>query len=186
MEKRLFLTGDIGCGKSTALKHALGEEILRAGGFLTVRRFDEAGNFLGYTIERPDGSHARWFIRKTPEGRVKDLNAFRELGMILLREAVKYPFIVLDEIGGMEMLCPEFSEALYDVLRSGVPCIGVMKGRAAAAHMLHKNGGEGDFLPAAEELRKYIAEDPDTLLYECGMFDPRAVELAAEWAACYS
>ncbi|WP_320129218.1 nucleoside-triphosphatase [uncultured Sphaerochaeta sp.] len=35
--------------------------------------------------------------------------------------------ILLDEIGGVEMLMPEFRAQLYEVLEGEIPCLGVLK-----------------------------------------------------------
>ena len=56
MEKNLFLTGAIGNGKSTCIAEALGENLPKAGGFLTVRQRDDTGRAVAYWLKRPDGS----------------------------------------------------------------------------------------------------------------------------------
>ena len=53
--KNLFLSGPIGSGKSTAIATALGADLTRAGGFLTVRQRDDTGRAVAYYIQYPDG-----------------------------------------------------------------------------------------------------------------------------------
>ena len=50
MKRRLFLTGDMGCGKSTAIRQALGDRMGRCGGFLTQRVYDDEGVLQGFQI----------------------------------------------------------------------------------------------------------------------------------------
>ena len=50
MEKRIFLTGPTGCGKSSMLRRVLGESLSAAGGLVTERAMDEQGGFLGYEL----------------------------------------------------------------------------------------------------------------------------------------
>ena len=59
MKKRLFFTGPIGCGKSTAIASALGDRISQCGGFLT-RRYRQS--HLHFTLESPDGRMKETFL----------------------------------------------------------------------------------------------------------------------------
>lgn len=103
--------------------------------------------------------------------------------MQLLEEAEKASFAVLDEIGGIELLCPKFREALETLLQSGIPCIGVMKGTGPGSQMIRKLGLDKDYELAAESLRARLWLDRETLLYECSQFDPEALRLAQSWVS---
>ena len=59
MKRRLFLTGPMGCGKSTAIAAALGNRLHDCGGFLT-RRYREP--WLHFALETPD-THIGAIIR---------------------------------------------------------------------------------------------------------------------------
>ena len=59
MKRHLFLTGSIGCGKSTAITVALGEKITQCGGFLTRRHREP---HLHFTLESPDGEVKKTFL----------------------------------------------------------------------------------------------------------------------------
>ena len=50
MRRRLFLTGPIGCGKSTLIAKALGSTVRHAGGFLTLRVIEGAVSYTHLTL----------------------------------------------------------------------------------------------------------------------------------------
>ena len=52
-----------------------------------------------------------------------------------LRMSKGKKLILLDEIGGVEMLIPEFREELYEVLNGEIPCLGVLKLEVSNRHM---------------------------------------------------
>ena len=182
MEKNLFLTGPIGCGKSTAIARGMGEFLPGAGGFLTVRQRDEAGNPVAYHIQRPAGGHREMIINYFQQPYTMYMDVFESFGVQLLEEAKGYPYIVLDEIGGFEVLCPRFMDALMPLLESDIPIIGVMKGAAPAGRMIRNLGLGESYVTGAEALRQWMRQDPDTVLYECGRFDPEALGLVRQWA----
>ena len=174
MKRRLFLTGPIGCGKSTAIARALGEDITRFGGFLTRRHREPE---LHFTLESPDGGICETFLDLSG-GRPKlDLDVFSRSGISLLRGDI----LVLDEIGGIELLCPEFAAALEQILQTDIPVIGVMKGPGPAGALIQRLGLSETYARAAESLRDRLKNDGDTLLYECGRFDEQALLLAEHW-----
>lgn len=183
--KRLFLTGPSGCGKSTSIAAALGEHMGSAGGFLTVRRRDETGRAVAYLLQKTDQTGGEIIIDYSEIPAKMYLEVFADLGVRLLEEAKQYPYIVLDEIGGFELLEPSFRAALSAVLESDIPCIGVMKGAGPANKMIRKLGLGEEYENAAEALRCQMRGDEDTLLYECGQFDPEGLRLAREWVSRY-
>lgn len=179
--KNLFLTGSVGCGKSTAIATALADAMGKAGGFLTVRQKDETGRAVAYWIQRPDGTERQVIIDYSEKPYTMHLEVFEDLGIRLLKEAVQYDYVVLDEIGGFEVLSEPFVEALMELLKSDVPCIGVMKGEGPASKMIQKLGLGDVYVRKAEELRQWMRDDSDTMLYACGQFDPEGLELAGLW-----
>ena len=76
--------------------------------------------------------------------RVK-LEVFETLGVQYIRQAIedyrtgRISLVLLDEIGGHEMICVEFRQALYEILESDIPCIGVVKLQESARGMLRKH-----------------------------------------------
>ena len=179
MKRRLFLTGPIGCGKSTAIANALGEEITQCGGFLTRRHREPK---LHFTLDSPDGQCSETFL-DFPDGKPRvNMDTFSHLGVTLLNGNI----LVLDEIGGIELLCPEFTTALEQVLQSDIPIIGVLKGQGPAGALIEALGLSEEYLQAAESLRNRLRNDENTLLYECGQFDKQALHLAKQWVKEYT
>ena len=175
MKRRLFLTGPIGCGKSTAIRAALGDNLSQCDGFLT-RRYREP--HLRFTLESPDGANKETFLDFSTGKPEVNLQVFSRT---FLRGLV----LVLDEIGGIELLNPEFTAALEAVLKSDIPILGVIKGEGPAGALIETLGLTKEYELAASRLRAHLRSDPDTLLYECGQFDENALRFAAQWAEEY-
>ena len=182
MEKNLFLTGAIGNGKSTCIAEALGENLPKAGGFLTVRQRDDTGRAVAYWLKRPDGSDGQIIIDYFAKPYTMHLEVFENFGTALVKEARNYDYVVLDEIGGFEVLSQTFMEGLMQLLESEIPCIGVMKGAAPASKMIEKLGLGDAYVQKAESLRQWMKQDENTRLYECSRFDPEGLRLAQKWA----
>ena len=179
MKKRLFLTGPIGCGKSTAIAAALGERITQCGGFLT-RRYLEPN--LHFRLESPDGQYSKTFLEFSNGNPRMNMDVFSQLGVSLLRGNI----LVLDEIGGIELLCPDFAAALMQVLQRDIPVIGVMKGEGPAGALVEALGLSEEYTHAAARLRSLLQGDKNTLLYECRQFDEQALHLAEQWVKEYA
>lgn len=175
MKQRLFLTGPIGCGKSTAIRQALGDRMDRCGGFLT-RRCREP--HLHFTLERPDGTCLGTFLDFSGGRPEMDLSVFSNLDLT-------GKFLLLDEIGGIELLNPEFVTALDAVLQADVPILGVLKGEGPAGALTESLGLAGDFEAAAARLRQRLDGDADTQVYHCGQYDETAMLLARQWVEEY-
>ena len=139
MKKHLFLTGPSGIGKTTLLREELGWMLQTAGGLATVRECDSSGRVLGYdllpaaALGGVEGYTPLRFLDYSVDPPVRDNEVYRSEGVRLLNEAPYYSFALLDEIGGYELLIPEFRHALEELLNSETPIIGVLKGRENAA-----------------------------------------------------
>lgn len=175
--KRLFLTGPIGCGKSTAIETALGNRLSICGGFRTRRGQIRDGHPVNFVLESPDGSSRSVFLDFSQGAPEIHMEVFADFGVHMLRGDV----LILDEIGGVELLCPEFVAALETVLHSDVPILGVMKAEAPSTALIKALGLPDSYSIAADRLRRHMEEDPGTYLYHCGQFDENAVELARKW-----
>ena len=175
MKRHLFLTGSIGCGKSTAITVALGEKITQCGGFLT-RRYREP--HLHFTLESPDGKVKKTFL---------DFASGKpEVKLAIFSESYRQgEMLILDEIGGIELLNPEFAAALETVLSSGISILGVIKGEGAAGALIDKLGLTEEYHSAAGKLRQKLYNDPNTLVYTCTQYDENALLLARQWAEEY-
>ena len=175
MTRRLFLTGPIGCGKSTAISRALGNKLTKCGGFLT-RRYREP--HLHFTLESPDGTYRKTFLNFADGKPEVDLAVFSDISL-------DGSVMILDEIGGIELLNPDFAAALEAVLNSNVPILGVVKGEGPAGALVESLGLTEAYEQAASRLRFRLRNDPDTLVYECSQFDEQALGLAKQWVEEY-
>lgn len=193
MKKRLFLTGPSGVGKTTIIRQALGDSLAYAGGFVTERVLDEQGKLLGYDLlpaaaALSGQAYQRWrFLDYSGPKAEKDNEVFRNQGVRLLQEAEYYPFVLLDEIGGFEMLIPQFRNALAELLNSDLPIIGVLKGPENAADIKSRFSLGDKFSLLTDNLRSVLSRDGDTVLLQVkGHGDPAASRIAKAWAEEYT
>lgn len=175
MRRRLFLTGPMGCGKSTAIGWALEEKVAKCGGFLTRRN---RAPHLHFTLESPDGACAKVFLDFASGKPQMDWNVFSEAYL-------QGDVLVLDEIGGIELLNPAFADALDAVLDKDIPILGVIKGEGPAGALIESLGLTEEYEQAAFRLRQRLQNDSDTLVYECRQCDENALLLAKQWVEEY-
>ena len=192
MSRHLFLTGPTGSGKSTLLRRALGPALSQAGGFvtgpvlgphgeldgLTLSPAAAAGGVAGYKPER--------FLdcRRFPPS--TDNEVFRGTGVRLLQEAVWYPYALLDEFGGFELIIPQFRAALYELLRTELPILGALKTTEEAEAMRQALGLGEKFRRYEEELQRFLQQDEYTRIIELrSPEDPFAAEALKEWVTDY-
>ncbi len=186
MKRRLLLTGPIGCGKSTLIANALGGAIRHAGGFLTLRVI-EHGRLAGFDLAPACGGPRERFLSFGEGGAVRDERPFAVTAPALLKEAQKKKFALLDEIGGFELLCPDFYEALTRFFFSGTPCVGVLKALPSAEELTRRVDLPPEYLEAASELHGLLASDPDTLILETtGRYDFNAEGALRHWTEEYA
>ena len=188
MQRHLFLTGPAGAGKSTQIREALGPKLAEAGGFMTgpadgslCFELRPAAAFAGV-----EGLECARFLDASVWPPVKDNEAFRGLGVRLLQEAVWYPYAVVDEIGGFELLIPQFRGALEELLSSDLPLIGALKTCGEAA-MLGQAFGLGErYGQYTARLHEALRADPDTLILPLDETEDEAVRRAVrDWAGQY-
>lgn len=144
MTGHFFLEGPIQIGKSTLIRRLLSQFMkdhglnpMDIGGFSSQRLLDRRGNTAGFRLASVEEAmsltrlHSEDLkdifldftgpsIRKTPE-------VFSNMGLKYLQDRGGKKLILLDEIGGMELLVPEFRDELYRVLEGDIPCLGVLK-----------------------------------------------------------
>lgn len=187
MKRRLFLTGPVGCGKSTMIRNILGEKLKEAGGFLTVRDLNEDGHIRGVDLLPMNGGFGQRFLERSPEGDRVHLEVFRTTGADYLRAAGRQKFAVLDEVGGVELLEEEFLRELTAFFRTNQPCLGVVEGPSHMARLMGSMGLQVRYELARRVLVHYLKNDADTLLIEiAGPDDPAAAELLSRWAEEYT
>ncbi|MEA4921932.1 MAG: nucleoside-triphosphatase [Eubacteriaceae bacterium] len=165
--KHLFIEGPVQQGKSTLLRKCLepykdrlggfsSQRLMRAGEIPAAYRITEAGDFC---LQREsDLSLPGIFQIRTRDGSEKHPEIFSEFGVELLEAAKDKDLILLDEIGGSELLVPEFRENLYEILGGDVPCIGVIKLNEKARFMSAKAGYPKTVSEMNSRLRKDITE----------------------------
>ena len=191
MKKNLILYGPIGCGKSTMIKEALGEDAILAGGYVTLRAYYEdqlAGFDLAPTTvlcSRQEMRRIKRFL-EFGDSRIQRPEVFEGLGTALLKEAQKQDFAVADEFGGLELLVPSFREELQNLLCSPVPCIGVFKTRDASKSLTRRLGMNTAYEDAYEEMFRFLRENSETeILHTTGWKDSVAREKVLDWVRQY-
>lgn len=165
----ILLEGDRGCGKSSLILETLGEQIAQAGGFGTVRLFDEEGLVRGYAQVRAcelhevnhkyQGQLPNVFLERTGERAVTHMSVLMDYTLPLLQEPAS--FYLLDEIGGAELLLPAWKERLYHMLAGKTPCIGVWKSEDNCWKLRKKNE---EFAHIYQEMRAWILAQPQIQL----------------------
>jgi nucleoside-triphosphatase THEP1 len=194
MKGRLFLTGPIGCGKTTILRTALGENVATAGGFSTERTYDGDGAHTGFILMRaselalpPARRSGRRFLIFEQDGSRRDDAVFTEYAAAILREAAFAPFALLDELGGFELMLPDFEAALHIFLQTDVPTIGVLKAIPSAKNLTKRLNLTDAYLNRAYQLLHELEADPGTtVLRTTGRYDEAAKAAVNEWVKCFA
>lgn len=192
MEKHLFFTGVSGSGKSTVIAEALGGHICSAGGFVTRRAEDERGVLLGFDIMPASaaggvqGFEPQRILDYTVTPPKAFTEVFRSYGVQLLDEAQYYPFSVIDEFGGFELIVPQFRAKLAEFLSYDQPIIGALKG-PENARQLRQSLGMGDKYTAfAARLRDALDGDYGTRVIDLSVVDAKAaMDAARQWVNEY-
>ncbi|HBR09465.1 MAG TPA: hypothetical protein DD735_11325 [Clostridiales bacterium] len=193
MKSRIFLEGPLGCGKSTLIRRTPGLNWTRAGGFVTQRVTDADGGLAGFVLKparlsacSADADAAYPFLTFGAAAS-RDDGVFRTEAVRLLREAESAPFAVLDELGGCELLIPEFFAALTRFLSTPTPCVGVLKSPAAADELSNRLHLPESFIPARNRLYAMLRDDPGTLILPTtGRGDAAAESILRRWASQFA
>lgn len=130
--KNVFLTGEKGIGKTTAIRQYLSTADLNCGGFVTVKTFDEeSGHYVlcllrGYD-DIPSKDNTLVDLDDMPPDTGKLNVRFNELGYSALSDYKSYDLIIMDELGPHEENAYLFHEAVFRALDSAVPVLGVLQ-----------------------------------------------------------
>lgn len=184
--RHFFLTGTSGIGKSTLLMEVLQEMAFPISGFFTQRQLLPDGTTGGFRLlpwssrlpltATYQAETSDLFIKKSDTGWQKDLRVFQTTAITLLNE--KTPLKCLDEIGGTELLVPEFLNALYALLKSDVRCVGVIKSPQNLTSMMTRVEMKKQEAIKLQELHKDMTQQFHSVIVELTAFNREEVKLA--------
>lgn len=188
MKKHLFLCGPLSRDNARILEEELGPAIAMAGGYITRRVLDENGRLLGCDLLPAaaaagiEGFEPLRFLDCGTTPPTKNNEVFRGPAVQLLKEAEFYPFSVIYEFGGLEILIPQFREQLAEFLSSEQPCIGVLKDEADSEELRQSFGLGEKYSMLAARLHEALGEDCDTVLLKTGGHeDETARRIVRQW-----
>ncbi|NLL21462.1 MAG: hypothetical protein GX263_06955 [Firmicutes bacterium] len=143
MKKNLFLEGNIRLGKSALIREILLPFLPKVGGIFVQRIFigeryvafklhpiKEAADYRLNKHVNSLSEVDNLFLYSDSQGKWRpNKEVFENSGVAYLRESVEKNkhLILLDELGGVELDCPAFMEAVMTVLNSKIPVLGVLK-----------------------------------------------------------
>ena len=94
---------------------------------------------------------------------------------------------MLEEIGGFELIIPQFRQALEDLLNTDVPILGALKTKEEAELFRQYLGIGERFTLHCNRLHQALADDADTLVLEmAGPDDAEAAAAVQAWAEQYA
>ena len=193
MKRHLFLSGPAFSGKSRLIRETLGVLLQSAGGFCAVMDKAEDGSVLGCSLMPAamaggvEGLEKECFLDMRSFPPLHDCEVFRGMGVRLLEEAEWYPFAVLDEVGGIDVIIPQFRYALDGLLASELPLLGVVKTREDSEQMRRLLGPTERYTDFSERLWHALQTDPDTEIIEIGQdAGAEAGETVKAWVAEYA
>jgi len=131
MRKVLLLTGKPGTGKTVLIKEAIARTKIEAGGFYTeeIRTGGVRQGFRIITLQGQDAILAHVGITSPYQiSKYKvDVGSLNRVGVSALHQALEdSDLVVIDEIGKMELLSPQFREAVLQAINSGKKVIGTI------------------------------------------------------------
>jgi nucleoside-triphosphatase len=134
MARTILLTGRPGVGKTTVVREIARKLGEIAGGFYTseIREGGRRRGFKIVTLDGQEGILADLDVQGRPRVSKYGVNLrdLEEIGVASLRRAVRQGrYVVVDEIGRMELLSEVFRTAVVGAIESDSPVIGtVMRG----------------------------------------------------------
>lgn len=136
--KCLFLEGNMQIGKSTTILKNINSLIPNnhVGGFMCQRLVadEETKAFCLTPFDKVESSIIEYkphtpnvFLENISGKWVRNDEVFNTIGIEMLSNLSLKKLIVLDEIGGLELLTEQLREKLYELLSGNIPIIGVIK-----------------------------------------------------------
>lgn len=131
MGKTILLTGRPRVGKTTIIKDVVGRLPGQAGGFYTeeIRERGQRQGFKIVTLEGQEGILAHVSIRSRMRVSKYGVNLadLEGIGVAAIREAIAYKdYVVIDEIGKMELFSQVFKDAVWAAIHSDKPVLGTI------------------------------------------------------------
>jgi len=131
MGKTILLTGRPRVGKTTIIKEVARGLPGQAGGFYTeeVRERGQRQGFKIVTLDGQEGTLAHVGL-KSPMRVSKygvNLADLEDIGVTAIREAMAHKdYVVIDEIGKMELFSQAFKDAVWEAVHSDKPLLGTI------------------------------------------------------------
>lgn len=180
----LFIEGPIRTGKSSLIRTCLKPYIQSVGGFSCQRMLSDTGTIVGYRLAPPSDlrvtvrfqSHLdNIFMFHKEHGTEKKLEVFEDAGVSYLNDIGNKKLLLLDEIGGFELLSPEFCRVLCQRLHESIPCIGVLKLESAVKSQKVK--------ALNRQLRQDLQENENVTLlkFNCNSQDVQLQTVITDW-----
>ena len=122
--KNILITGNPSVGKTTLIQNIISKFDISAGGFYASEVRNEEGKRWGFKITSLDGIEGIMastdIVSKYKISRYWiDVEAIDRVGVTAIREAIKHSdFIVIDEIGRMELFSKKFQDVATEALDS--------------------------------------------------------------------
>ncbi len=179
----LFIQGERGIGKSTLLRQALLRYERRLQGFVEQRLLAD-GKRVGFRAVALAGS----FPPAEAEYTGQEAGVFMLKGqrnMAVLEETIakverdshcaekavpgaQPSLLVLDEIGGAELLSDAFTGTLWRLLESGIPCLGVWKSKENLAHTASVFGLPKTLMERHQEMERRLSQAACIITLDAG------------------
>ena len=131
MGKTILLTGRPRVGKTTIIKDVVRRLPGQAGGFYT-EEMKERGRRQGFKIVTLDGqegvlAHVSIKSRMRVSKYGVNLTDLEDIGVAAIREAIaQKDYVVIDEIGKMELFSTAFKDAVWEAIHSQKPLLGTI------------------------------------------------------------
>lgn len=179
--KNLFITGSIGIGKSSVIRNVILPYINDIGGYYVQRLFveDKCKGFclcfisdnqeyvLKKDIKSIDDEQMAFLINKGKRW-IFNNGVFERYAVNSLENDLckKNRLLLLDEVGGMELLCPRFKEKLYEILDSDLPCLGVIKSDVNSKKLIKHVEPEDSYMSIKKDFIDYLNNKWETKIIE--------------------
>lgn len=172
MISKLLLQGPSGSGKTSLILQTLQQAKLSAGGFVVQRLLLPTG-VRAYCLTPAAEAYSPClpyepeqtgiFLDITADGAQFSADGFLRQFTVLTENQ---PFLVLDEIGGVELELPPVRQRLRELFRSDSVILGVWKSRANLERMIVRGNLTTDLLDYHDELETLFSSTHGALLVD--------------------